>query len=73
MVSKKDTMYLLERFFGKCFEFWVNEGKDDREAFELALGETKEINTNPFSPQGDRLDPEAKAKFIRYREMDLGI
>lgn len=73
MVNQKDTMYLLERFFGKSFEFWINEGKDDREAFESALDETKGISTNPFSPQGDKLDPEAKAKFIKYREMDLGI
>ena len=59
MINKDDTTYLVNRFFEKCFEFWVNEGRDDKEAFELALKEASEIDRNPFSPMGDLLDPEA--------------
>lgn len=73
MINKNDTTHLLEEFFSDSFRFWVNGGKDDRKAFELALNEVRELKCNPFSPQGDELDPEAKAQFIRYREMDLGI
>ena len=46
---------------------------DEREAFERALNDTRRIMTDPFSPCGDRLDVETKEKFIKYREMDLGM
>ena len=45
---------------------------DEMDAFESALDDTKRVSTDPFSPRGDKLDPEAKAEFIKYREQDLG-
>ena len=71
MINKKDTIYLVNRFFEKCFEFWVNEGKDDREAFKLALKEASEIDRNPFAPMGDLLDSEAHKEYINKMEREL--
>lgn len=71
MINKIDTTYLVNRFFEDCFAFWVNEGKDDREAFELALKEASEIKHNPFVPAGDLLDREAQAEFIAKMKKEL--
>ena len=71
MINKDDTIYLVNRFFEKCFEFWVNEGKDDREAFELALNEASEIDRNPFSPMGDLLDVDAHKEYIAKMRKEL--
>lgn len=64
MISKEETVYLVNRFFEDCFAFWVNEGKDDREAFGLALKEASEIDRNPFMPMGALLDPVAHQEYI---------
>ena len=72
MLSKHETQLALERFFKECEDFWRRTGMDEREAFESALDDTKRVRTDPFSPRGDKLDPEAKAEFIKYREQDLG-
>lgn len=71
MISKDDTVYLVNRFFEGCFAFWVNEGKDDREAFELSLKEISEINRNPFTPMGDLLDPVAHQEYIEKMRKEL--
>lgn len=72
MLSVKETEIRLENFFKDCLAFWKREGYDDREAFELALSDTKTIKKDPFSPMGEELDAETKNKFIHYRTMDLG-
>ena len=72
MLSKHETQLALERFFKECEDFWRRTGMDEREAFEGALDDTKRVSTDPFSPRGDKLDLEAKAEFIKYREQDLG-
>ena len=71
MLSKQETQLALEQFFKDCERFWKRIGADEREAFESAIEDVKRITTNPFSPRGDKLDPEAKAEFIKYREQDL--
>ena len=73
MINKEDTTYLVNRFFEKCFEFWVNEGRDDREAFELALKEASEIDRNPFSPMGDVRDSDAHQEYIARMKKRVGI
>lgn len=72
MLTAKETELAMERFFNDCVRFWSGVGFDERNAFEAALEDTKKITTNPFSPRGDKLDPETKLNFIKYREMDLG-
>lgn len=71
MINKDDTIYLVNRFFEDCFAFWVNEGKEDREAFKLALKEASEINRNPFMPMGDLLDPVAHKEYIAKMRKEL--
>ena len=73
MLNQHETQLVMENFFRDCLNFWRRSTNDEREAFEKALNDTKQIMTNPYSPCGDRLDEETKAKFIRYREIDLGI
>ena len=73
MLNEHDTQLALERFFRDCQNFWIRTVDDEREVFERALNDVRSITTDPFSPCGKKLDIETKEKFIRYREMDLGI
>lgn len=71
MISKNDTTYLIERFFESCFKFWINEGKSDREAFELALKETSGVDRDPFTPMGDLFDSDAVQEYIIKKKKEL--
>ena len=72
MLNKQQTQISLEKFFKECEDFWRRTGIDEREAFESALDDTMRVSTDPLSPHGGKLDQEAKAEFIKYREQDLG-
>lgn len=73
MLNEHETQLVMENFFKDCLKFWERSTNDRREAFEKALDDTRRIMTDPFSPCGDKLDVETKNKFIKYREMDLGM
>ena len=73
MLNQRDTQLAMENFFRDCLNFWRRNTNDEREAFEKALDDIRRITTDPFSPCGDKLDVETKEKFIKYREMDLGM
>ena len=73
MLNQRDTQLVMENFFRDCLNFWRRSTNDEREAFEKALNDTRGITTDPFSPCGKKLDAETKNKFIKYREMDLGM
>jgi hypothetical protein len=73
MLNERDTQLVLEHFFRDCLNFWRRNTNDERVAFEKALDDTRRITTDPFSPCGKKLDVETKAKFIKYREQDLGM
>lgn len=73
MLNAHDTQLVMENFFRDCLNFWRRSTNDEREAFEKALNDMRRITTDPFSPCGDSLDVETKEKFIKYREMDLGM
>ena len=73
MLNSQETQLVMENFFRDCLNFWKRSTNDEREAFEKALNDTRRIITDPFSPCGDKLDVETKEKFIKYREMDLGM
>lgn len=73
MLNEQETQLVMENFFRDCLNFWRRSTNDEREAFEKALNDTRCIMTDPFSPCGDKLDVVTKEKFIKYREMDLGI
>lgn len=73
MLNEHDTQRVMEHFFRDCQNFWRRTINDEREVFERALNDIRSITTDPFSPYGKKLNVETKEKFIRYREMDLGI
>ena len=73
MLNAHETQLAMERFFKGCLDFWRRNTDDDRVAFEKALNDVRGITTDPFDPFGKKLDVETKEKFIKYREMDLGI
>lgn len=73
MLNVQETQLVMENFFRDCLNFWRRSTNDEREAFEKALDDTRRIMTDPFSPCGGKLDMETKEKFIKYREMDLGM
>ena len=73
MLNQHDTQLVMERFFKDCQNFWRRTINDEREVFERALNDTRRITTDPFSPCVKKLDVKTKEKFIKYREMDLGM
>lgn len=72
MLTTQKTQLVMEQFFNDCLKFWYKKGYDERKAFEMALNDTKNITTDPYSPFGDKLHEETRIKFIQYREIDLG-
>lgn len=72
MVNKEETQKFLESFFNECYKYWLRNGYSKKEAFKLALEDVRAVKHNPFVPNGEELDVDAKNEFIHYREMDLG-
>lgn len=72
MLNEKETEAILDKFFGECFRYWKMQGNEERVAFEYALDDVKRVTSNPYVPTRMPIDLGAKAKFIHYREMDLG-
>ena len=73
MLTAHDTEIAMEHFFRDCYKFWMRSTNDEREAFTKALNDIRDITTDPFDPFGKKLDVKTKNKFIKYREMDLGL
>ena len=75
MMNAKETKNLLKEFAWECYEFWANElnTDDDKEVWLKAIKDVEECKHNPFSPQGELLDTNAKAEFIKQLKLDLGI
>lgn len=65
MMEYEKTFKVLEAIHESCVEFWMGEGKDDYSAYKLAQQDIEGIVTNPFSPLGDTLNPDAKVEFLR--------
>ena len=73
MLNEHDTQRVMEHFFRECQNYHRKNTNDEREVFAKALNDVSDITADPYSPYGKKLDVETKKKFIRYREMDLGI
>ena len=72
MLNRQETYKILAEFFNDCVKFWILSGvKDYREAFTLAIKDVEGITHNPYLPQGELLNTEAKTLFINNRKMDL--
>ena len=73
MLNAKQTQVVVEKHFKACYDFWIRSGcKDEREAFENAINDIRNMKHDPFSPHGEEIDIEARDQFIKYREQDLG-
>lgn len=68
MLTVQETVKVLLPFYEDCVKFWVREGKTQSAAIQMALQDIENISTNPFEPNGDWLNQEAKQYFIEYIE-----
>ena len=75
MLDAKETKELLKNFVWENYEFWSNElGTDnDKEVWPRLIKDLEDTNHDPFSPQGELLDAEAKAEFMKELKQNLGI
>lgn len=65
MMGYDKTLIKLDVFYSDCVDFWLESGKGGREAHFLAMKDVEGITHDPFSPNGDQLDPKAKEDFIK--------
>lgn len=65
MLSKEKTMEILNQFSQECYNFWMRQGKNHKDAFKLMLKDIECIKHDPYEPCGELLDVEAKKEFIR--------
>lgn len=63
MLPYDKSYKLIEQFYYECLAFWKREG-EGAQAYELAKLDVEAVLTNPFDPQGDYLDPQAKKDFF---------
>lgn len=73
MLNERETILALEEAMRNNRRFWECQGYDEREAFIKALNEVAEMQSDPSSPFGEKLDEETKTQYVRYRYMDLGM
>lgn len=75
MLDAKETKSLLKEFAWTCYEFWANEldTDDDENVWQMVIKDLEGTNHDPFSPQGELLDAEAKAEFMKELRVNLGI
>lgn len=73
MLNERETTLVLEEAMRGGLRFWKHQGYDERDVFIKALEEVENMETDPTSPCGDKLDVVTKEKFVRYRKIDLGL
>lgn len=69
MLSAKETLIVLEKYFDECIAFWKRRGFDDKKAFELSISDIEVIRNDPFYPRGRALHPGAKYEFVHSKEL----
>ena len=75
MLNIKETKKLLKELSWEYYEFWANElnTDDDKEVWPNVIKDLEGTNHDPFSPQGELLDKDAKAEFMKELKLNLGI
>ena len=72
MMTKDETMAVLEKHFNSCLRFWERTLKADsdlsKEAYKHAIDEI--ATRDPRHMNGEVLNPEWVAEFRKYRLMD---
>ena len=66
MLNAQETRSILEDFLLDCLKFWLREGKDNSEAFDLAVRDVACITNDPNEPyKVALLHKETKVQFIK--------
>lgn len=66
MLNAQETRNILEDFLLDCLKFWLREGKDNGEAFDLAVRDVANVKNDPNEPyEVALLDEETKVQFMR--------
>lgn len=66
MLNAQETRSILEDFLLDCLKFWLREGKDNGEAFDLAVRDVACVTNDPNEPYNTKpLDVVAKEQFIK--------
>ena len=75
MINSIRTKELLKEFAWECYEFWANELDTDNDKYiwPKVIDDLNDINHDPYSLNGERLDQEAKTEFIKQLKNDLNI
>lgn len=71
-MTKEETMALLEQFFIECLKYWERTLNIDSDVSNKAyLNAIFDIpKTNPYKPNGEKLNEEWVEEFKKYRLMD---
>ena len=75
MINTRETKRLLKNFVWECYEFHANDLRtdDDSKVWPKVIIDLESTDNDPFNPQGELLDVEAKKDFIEQLKYDLGI
>ena len=65
MMGYDKTLITLDVFYDECMDFWLGTGQGGRAADFLAMTDVMALERDPFSPNGELLDPKAKEDFIK--------
>ena len=66
MLNAQETRSILEDFLLDCLKFWLREGKDNSEAFDLAVRDVSSTTNDPNEPyKVALLHEETKVQFIK--------
>ena len=71
-MTKEETMALLEKFFNECLKYWEEtlmvDSDTSTKPFLNAICEIPK--TNPYKPNGEKLNKEWVDEFRMYKIMD---
>lgn len=66
MLNAQETRSILEDFLLDCLRLWLREGKDNSEAFDLAVRDVAGVTNDPNEPyKVALLHEETKVQFIK--------
>lgn len=63
MKNFEETTEILKKFYEDCLRFWKRENVQD--AHLNALKDIERITTDPYSPNGEKLNKDALNAFIK--------
>ena len=63
MKNFEETTDILKKFYEDCLRFWKRENVQD--AYLNALKDVERITTDPYSPNGEKLNKDALNAFIK--------